>query len=364
LKKTGLRKIDHIRLAIEKPVESETDPGFKDVRLIHVGLPEMDLNDVDMSTTFLGRRLKAPLIIEPITGGVSEAAEINRNLAEAAEEAEVAIGVGSQRAALEDEDVAETYTVVREVASSVPVLANIGCPQLLSDEAEEHVKKVVDMLKADALMIHLNPLQEAIQPEGETCFRGVLRRMAEIVKTLPVPVIVKETGSGISREVAGSLKSIGVSIIDVAGLGGTNWAAVEHYRALEARNLQKARLGQSFRDWGIPTVASLLEVLSIPGIQVIASGGVRTGIDVAKAIALGAELAGLARPLLKPAVESGEAVKKALMTVVEELKVSMFLTGSPNIKTLKRAPLIITGETYEWVKQRGIMLGERSGENL
>lgn len=339
---------------MEKPVESNIDPGFKDVRLIHVSLPEMDLNDVDTTTVFLGRRLKAPLMIEPMTGGVPEAAEINRNLAEAAEEMGVAIGVGSQRAALENEEMVETYTVVRKAAPSAPVFANIGCPQLLSDEAEEHVKEIVDMLKADALMIHLNPLQEAIQPEGETRFRGVLKRMGEIVKTLSVPVIVKETGSGICREVAASLKSIGVSIVDVAGLGGTSWAAVEYYRALKARNLQKARLGQSFWNWGIPTVASLLEVLSVPGIHAIASGGVRTGIDAAKAIALGAELAGLARPLLKPAVKSGEAVKKTLTAIAEELKVSMFLTASRNVKALKKAPLIITGETYQWVKQRGL----------
>ncbi len=353
MKKTIGRKVDHIRVGIMESVESNIDPGFKDVKLIHNSLPEIDLGKVDISTDFLNYRLKAPLIIESITGGTPQATRINNNLAEAAEDVGIAIGVGSQRAALEDEKMIETYKIVREKASSVPVLANLGAPQLLNKKAEEYAREAIDMLNADALLIHLNALQEAVQPEGQTSFSGVIRMISKIVGKVNVPVIIKETGAGISHEVAECLKSTGVSIIDVAGLGGTSWAAVEYYRASRAQNDQKAKLGKTFWDWGIPTVVSLIEVGSIPEIKVIASGGVRTGIDVAKSLALGAELAGMALPFLKPAMKDSKQVKILLRNIAEELKTAMFLTGARNVSEMKKVPVVITGITKEWLSQRG-----------
>lgn len=349
-----MRKFDHIKIGIEESVESSIDPGFNDVRLIHNSLPEIDLVEVNTSTSFLNYHLQAPLVIEPITGGVPQAKRINSNLAEAAEDLGIAIGVGSQRAALEDVNMIETYTIVRDKAPSVPVFANIGSPQLVEEEAEEYAKEAVRMLNADALMIHLNPLQEAVQPEGQTNFKGITDRISKIAKKIKVPVIVKETGAGICREVAEHLKLAGITIVDVSGLGGTSWAAVEYYRALRARNLQKAYLGKAFWDWGIPTVTSLLEIRSVPGLKVIASGGVRSGIDVAKVLALGADLAGMALPLLKPATKDKDSVKNWLMNLVEELKVAMFLTASVNVNSLKKASLVIMGQTDLWIKQRGL----------
>ncbi len=352
-------------MAIEESVESNVDPGFSDIRLIHVSLPEINLNEVDVSTSFLNRRLRAPIMIEPITGGTLLAKGINSNLAEAAEDIGVALGVGSQRAALEDGQMIETYSIVRDKAPSVPILANIGCPQLLGEKAELYVKEAVKMLKADALVIHLNSLQEAVQPEGQTNFKGVVQKIREIVKKLNVPIIAKETGAGISREVAKRLKSAGVSMIDISGLGGTSWAAVEYYRAFRARNPQKARLGKKFWDWGIPTVASILEVKSISGMKVIASGGVRTGIDVAKSLAIGADyLAGMALPFLKPATKDSASVKNVLNNLIEELKTAMFLTGSPNIKFLKKASFVMIGQTKQWIEQRGINIGDVNEKDL
>ena len=353
LKKTIVRKADHLRLGITESVESNIDPGFNDVKLIHISLPEIDLAEVDVSVIFLNHHLQAPLVIESITGGTLQATRINRNLAEAAEEIGIAIGVGSQRAALEDEKMIETYNIVRDKAPSVPVLANLGAPQLLGEQAEEYAKEAVDMLNADALLIHLNALQEAVQPEGQTNFKGVIRMISKIVNEINVPVIVKETGAGISHEVAECVKSAGVSIIDVAGLGGTSWAAVEYYRASRAGKDQKARLGKTFWDWGIPTVVSLVEVSSISGIKAIASGGVRTGIDVAKALALGADLTGMALPLLKPAMKDSNQVKKILRNMIEELKTAMFLTGAVDVNEMRKVPLVITGMTREWLTQRG-----------
>ena len=353
MKKTIVRKIDHIQLGMTESIESNIDPGFKDVKLIHVSLPEIDLAEVDVSTSFINHRLQAPLIIESMTGGTPQAMKINCNLAEAAEDMGVAIGVGSQRAALEDEKMIETYSIVRDKAPSVPVLANLGASQLLGEEAEEHAKEAVRMLNADALLIHLNTLQEAIQPEGQTSFRGVTRIISKIIHKINVPVILKETGAGISHEVAKRLKSAGVSIIDIAGLGGTSWAAVEYYRASRVRKEQKAKLGKTFWDWGIPTVISLVEVSSIPGIDVIASGGIRTGLDVAKALALGADLTGIALPLLKPATEDSKQVKIILRNLIEELKTAMFLTGATDINEMKKTPVVITGMTREWLVQRG-----------
>jgi isopentenyl-diphosphate delta-isomerase len=354
LKKTSKRKYDHIKLGIEESFESKVDPGFKDIQLIHTSLPEINLDEVDVSTRFLKHHLNAPLIIEPITGGIPEASNINRNLAEAAEEIGIAIGVGSQRAALEDTNMINTYSIIREKAPSVPVLANIGCPQLLSEEAEEYIKNAINMLNADALVIHLNPLQESIQPEGQTTFRNVLLKIAEISKKINVPIIVKETGAGISYEIAKALKSTGISVIDVAGLGGTSWAGVEYYRALSLHDSIRKSLGICFWDWGIPTIVSLVEVLECTSLKTIASGGVRNGLDVAKAITLGADLGGLALPLLKAAVKSKKHLLDYLQKMVQEIKLTMFLTGSANIHSLKNKPVVITGKTAEWLTLRGI----------
>lgn len=355
LRITPSRKIDHIKIGIEEYIESNIDPGFKDVKLVHVSLPEINLNEIDTSTTFLNHHLHAPIIIEPITGGAPETKMINSNLAEAAEDFQIAIGVGSQRSALENEEMIDTYTIVRDKAPSVPVIANLGCPQLLDDNAEDLVRNAVSMLNADAIMIHLNALQEAVQPEGQTNFKGGASKISEVIKKISVPIIIKETGAGISREVAQKLQSIGVSIIDVAGLGGSSWAAVEYYRALKAQKKQKARLGKVFWDWGIPTVVSLVEVRSIDGLKLISSGGVRSGLDIAKSLALGADLAGMALPLLKPATKNVNQVRNFLNNIIEELRVAMFLTSSSTILSLKQTPFIIIGQTKEWLNQRKVM---------
>ncbi|MEM3606752.1 MAG: type 2 isopentenyl-diphosphate Delta-isomerase, partial [Candidatus Bathyarchaeia archaeon] len=309
-----------------------------------------------------GCNLNAPLIVEPMTGGTLKAMKINASLAEAAEKLKLGIGVGSQRAALEDSSLKKTYTIVREKASTTLVLANIGCSQILGEKGLERAKEAVDMINANALTIHLNPLQESIQPEGETNFKGVLNAISQVIKELSVPVIIKETGAGISMEVAKKLESIGVKFIDVAGLGGTSWASVEYYRAKTNFNKTLEALGKTFWDWGIPTVASLIEVKSSTKIKVIASGGIRTGLDVAKSIALGAEAAGLALPLLKQAVKGVKHTIEFLKIIIEELKTAMFLTGSKNLNELRNAPVIISGETSEWLFRRGINLNSYSAK--
>jgi len=348
-----IRKKDHIKLSITESIESNVDPGFEDIKLIHMSLPEIDFNEVDISTIFLKHDLQAPIVIESITGGTNQAMRINGNLATAAEDLGIAIGVGSQRAALEDKKMIETYSIVRDKAPSIPVFANIGAPQILYENAEDYVKEAIKMLDADALIIHLNVLQEVVQPEGQTNFRGLINKITEINRKISIPLIAKETGAGIAYEVAIKLKLAGVKIFDVGGLGGTSWAAVEYYRANKVREDQKAKLGKTFWDWGIPTVNSIIEVRSIPGIKCIASGGVRSGLDVAKAIALGADLAGMALPLLKPAMQNSKKVKNVLMNVIHELKTTMFLTGASNINEMRKVPLVICGNTREWLNQRG-----------
>ncbi len=353
---TGLeeRKGEHIRLSLEKNVSSTISPGLDDVKFIHMSLPEINLDEVTTSIKFLDHTLSAPLLIESMTGGTAQAERINRNLAEAAEEIGVAIGVGSQRAALKNPRLEKTFRVVRERAPSVPILANIGCSQLLDDDADTAVHKAIEMMQANALTIHLNPLQEAIQPEGETRFKGILDKIADLTSKIQVPLIVKETGAGISKEIAVKLSKAGVKYVDVAGVGGTTWAGVEHYRAEKRKDTRRANLGKLFWNWGIPTTVSLIETLATTDMKVIASGGVRSGIDIAKSLALGADLAGMALPFLSPATKNADLVKRKLNEVIEELRVTMFLTSSPTPPSLKKAPLVILGDTYTWLTQRGI----------
>lgn len=348
--KTPLRKADHIRICATKDVESGKSAGFEDVRLIHRAVPEIDMNEVDTSCTFMGHRLLLPLIVEAMTGGASPAKQINQRLAEAAQTLQVAMGVGSQRIALENPIFEESFRIVRENAPDVFLIANIGAPQLAMGYGPEEAKKAIDMISADALAIHVNMVQESVQPEGEPTAKRVIEEIREIVEDVGVPVIVKETGAGISAEDAVRLESAGVSCVDVGGVGGTDWARVESYR----RNSKKTEFrSHIFYGWGVSTAASLVEVTQTAKLMAIASGGIRDGLQVAKSIALGASAAGLARPLLNPAMKSCKAVEKAIHIIHRELRTAMFLTGSKTIDDLQRAPLVITGETYHWLTQRG-----------
>lgn len=325
---TARRKAEHLRLAMDRRNQLQAH-FFDDWRLEHDALPELSLDALDTHTSFLGRWLDAPVLISCMTGGTGEAGIINRNVAAAAQACGVAVGVGSQRAAIEDPSLAWTFQV-RELAPDVPLLANLGAVQLNHGYGLDECREAVDMIGADALVLHLNVLQEAIQPEGDTDFRGLLDRIGEVAVGLHVPVIVKEIGCGISASVARRLQRVGVHIVDVAGLGGTSWARIESRRAPDAE------LGERFAGWGIPTPDAIRQVAAVGDITVIGSGGVRTGIDVAKALALGASLAGLAQPFLGPARESAAAVEDRVRRIVRELRVAMLCSGAGNVDALSR----------------------------
>lgn len=343
------RKLEGIHISLKEDVQAKNATTLlEDVILIHNALPELNFDDIDTSTTFLNHKFSAPLLIDAMTGGTKEAAKINSNLAAAAEELGIGMGVGSQRAGLNSKEMAETYAVARKKAPSAFLIANIGGAQLVEGLDVKKIKKLIDMIKANAIAIHLNPLQELIQPEGEPRFKGVLESISKISSDLGIPVIVKEVGSGISREVAVRLEVIGVSAINVAGLGGTSWAAVEYFRAKKRKMNRKADLGELFWDWGIPTAASIIEVKRATDLPIIASGGVRTGLDVAKCIVLGTGLAGMAHPLLSAALKSEKEVANLLKKVVQELRSTMFITGVGTIKDLSRARYVITGRLSEW----------------
>jgi isopentenyl-diphosphate delta-isomerase len=346
---TSKRKLDHIRICLERSVESDIR-YFDDLALVHKAMPEICEAKIDTSCSFLGRRLNAPLIISAMTGGHPDTKEINVRLAKAAQEMKVALGIGSQRAALEDYAQVETFSAVREAAPDIPIVGNIGAVQLCKS-GPEVLERLAEMIDADAIAVHLNFLQESIQPEGDRDASGVIDAL-KTAASGPVPIMVKETGAGISREVASDLVAAGVKIIDVSGVGGTSWSAVEAYRAEEAGDLESLQMGRLFRSWGIPTPASIVECVSA-GAQVIASGGIRSGIDVAKSLALGASLAGTALPLLGPATRETSEVVKSLRGFERALRTSMFLTGSRDISKLKSAPIVIRGSTREWLEERG-----------
>ncbi len=327
--------------------------GFEDVHFIHQALPEIDRDKIHLNTEVFHHTFSAPILVGAITGGTHQATKINRCIAEAVEELRLGMGVGSQRAAIEEAKLEPTYRIVRERAPSAFLIANIGAPQLVQGYGVKEAEKAVEMIEADALAIHLNPLQEAVQPEGEANYSGVIQRIGEIVDKLSVPVIVKETGAGISTDTAKKLERIGVKGVDVSGVGGTSWAAVEYYRAELVEDEFHKRLGESFWDWGIPTVASLVEVSHSTELAVIASGGVRTGKDVAKTLALGANLASMSTPILRPATKSTSKVKEILNFLIEELRNTMFLVGARSIEELNKIPVVLLGKTAEWLEKRG-----------
>ena len=348
---TSARKRDHIRLSLERDVGfREKSTWFEYVELVHQALPELDFQEVSTETTFLGRKFSMPLLIEGMTGGTPEAAEINGNLAEAAERVNIPIGVGSQRAAIADPGLEYTFRVARERGPRAFLIANISGVQL-AKEGVEWAERAVEMIEADALAIHLNTLQEVVQPEGFAGFRGVRDAIERAVERLGVPVIVKEIGCGISREAAKMIEEAGASAIDVAGSGGTNWTLIEMLRA-EGVDEEKRALAEVFLEWGIPTAASLIEVASTVSIEVIASGGIRTGLDIVKAMALGARMGGMAHPFLKPATQSPGAVESRLMRVKREIQAAMFLTGCRHTEEITRSKAIILGPLLDWVRQR------------
>ena len=336
------RKLEHLLICENYDVEFKNKTtGFEDIELIHNVLPEIDKNEIDLSTEAFGKKLDSPLFITAITGGHPAAKEVNKQLAIAAENNGIALGVGSQRAACEHPELADTYTVVRENAPNCLLVGNIGAPQLNLAE------KAVEILDADILAIHLNPLQESIQPEGDLDARGHTDLIGQITDSVDIPVVAKETGCGISAESAKTLVDAGVDFIDIEGAGGTSWAAVETYRA------EDRYLGEIFWDWGIPTAVSTAEVTNAVDVPVISSGGIRNGLEAAKAIALGADAVGMALPFLKNC-KSQDALNTFINRFNDSLRIAMFLVGANNIEELKQSNLVIRGKTREWLNERGI----------
>ena len=336
------RKLEHLLICKNYDVEfKDKTTGFEDIELVHNALPEVDKNEIDLSTSVFGKKLDSPLFITAITGGHPAAKDVNKQLAIAAEEHNIALGVGSQRAACEHPELADTYSVVRENAPDCLLVGNIGAPQL------NLANKAVEILDADILAIHLNPLQESIQPEGDIDARGFLELISKITDLVDIPVMAKETGCGISAETAKQLVNAGISFIDVEGAGGTSWAAVETYRS------DDRYYGELFWDWGIPTAISTAEVVNAVDVPVISSGGIRSGLEAAKAIALGADSVGMALPFLKKSI-SQEELNQLINKFNDSLRIAMFLVGVNNIEELKQSKLVIGGKTKQWLEDREI----------
>jgi isopentenyl-diphosphate delta-isomerase len=333
------RKADHIRINLEEDVNfRQLTTGLERYHFLHQALPELDLAAVDTSLSLFGKRLRAPLLISSMTGGTEQAQRINRTLAEAAEISGIAMGLGSQRAALEDPALAVTFQV-RPIAPSVLLFANLGAVQLNYGYGVDHCRRAVDMIEADALILHFNAVQEAVQPEGDSNFSGLLAKVEQVCRALPVPVIAKEVGWGFAADTARRLAGAGVAAIDVAGAGGTSWSQVEMHRApTEIRR----RVAATFIDWGIPTAEAILAVKqSCPGLPIFASGGLRHGLDMAKCLALGASLGGMAGPFLKAAVKSLQAVLDEIEIARTELSVAMFAIGTASITELQQTERLV-----------------------
>ncbi len=336
------RKAEHVDIVSTKNVQANTiSTGFKDVHLIHKSLPEINLNDVKIETTFLGKKFNTPFIIDGMTGGYDGAFKINEALGIAAEKFGIGIGTGSQRVALKNPNVSDSFKIVRKKAPNAFIMGNIGVQQLKGKDGVKIIEKCIDMIDANAMAIHLNPLQEAVQNEGDPEYRDCLKSIEKIVNSISIPIIIKETGAGISGHIAKQLQEVGVSAINVSGAGGTSWAAVEHYRNINAKNLMMADIAKTFWDWGIPTAACVYQVSKMVNIPVIASGGIRNGLEIAKSIALGAKMTATAFPLLLSALKGNQNVNDNLKKLIHEIKISMFLTGSKNLIELSNADYVI-----------------------
>lgn len=333
---TSSRKSDHIRINLEEDVRSSLTTGLERFRFIHQALPELNLNDIDLAASLFDKQLQAPILISSMTGGTPEAKRINLVLAQAAQETGIAMGLGSQRAAIEDPSLEYTFQV-RNVAPDILLFANLGAVQLNYGYNLDECQRAADMIEADALILHLNALQEAVQTEGDTNFAGLLKKIEMVCNHLPIPVIAKEVGWGISLKAARQLIDAGVTAIDVAGAGGTSWSQVELYRA---KSESQARLAAAYIDWGIPTAESILNVRKVsPNLPILASGGIRTGVDISKCIALGACIGGMAGPFLKAANISVDATISTIQEIAREIQICMFAAGAGNIQALQQIEL-------------------------
>jgi len=360
LSQTSHRKGEHLKIALLPSSQTTSSAGWDDIHLLPVSLPELNLHQVDTSGDLAGASLAAPFVIASMTGGHPDSIPINERLAAAAQKLGVAVGSGSQRAALRDPSLARTYTVIRESAPDAVVLANIGVCQLVEQGSEPPLSKgeielAIGMLDAQFLIIHLNILEELVQPEGDSRLTGLVSAIESVVHWSPVPVVVKETGSGMTTETARLLDGAGVRIIDVGGAGGTSFSRIEGQRALERGDLHGARMGETFGGWGVPTAASVLEVKG-EGLTTIATGGIRTGLDGAKALALGADAIGIGKPVLSAAVESYEAVVDEMSAFIDELRIAMLLTGCATVAELRRHRPIVGGKVREWTQARGLVI--------
>ncbi len=344
---TESRKKDHILICLRRKVEGFKSTGFEDIEFIHWALPEINEDEIDMSIKFLGRKFDYPILINSMTGGHALAKKVNERLARFASKHNIPMGLGSQRAALENKKIADTYKIARDVAKDCFLIANIGINQVKN--YRDKLCDIINMVEANALAIHLNVLQEAIQGE-KINLKGILDLLKEIKKELEVPLIIKEVGFGICKEVAKKLSF--VDAIDVGGAGGTNFAVIEGYR-----NVRNANIAKTFASWGIPTALSLLEVVNNVNIPIIASGGIRTGLDVAKSLALGASIAGIALPFLRACMKGEKCLDNYFKKIITEVKVCMLTTNSKNVKDLKRSCLLIRGSLAEMARLRGIDIG-------
>ena len=351
------RKLEHVTIALEQDVSVPQRANWSDVHLVHQALPEVDLDDIDTSVSFLGHTLRYPIFVSSLTGGHPDVTQINQNLARAAEQYGLALGVGSQRAAIVNPDLASSYAITRESAPHAFLIANIGAPQLIPQTRHapftlEQIQRAIDMIGANALAVHLNSLQEAIQPEGDHRAAGEANALKTLTQHLSLPVIAKETGAGICREQALLLHSCGVSAIDVGGAGGSSMSALEAVRAQSRGNEQMKNTGLLYRDWGIATPIAVVEATTAR-LPLISTGGMRNGLDVARALALGASLVGIGFPFLKAASESYEKVCELLASIIAQLKVAMQLSGAATIEQLHQADVVVTGSSREWLTLRG-----------
>ena len=335
ISQTQSSKADHLRVCLESDVQfNNRTNGLDQYRFTHCCLPELNRNEIDIKTTFLGKQLGAPLLISSMTGGTEQAKMINYRLAKVAQHYKIAMGVGSERVAVENSKVADTFAV-RSLAPDILLFANLGAVQLNYNYGIDQCQRAIDILEADALILHLNPLQECIQTEGDTNFRGILDKISKLCCSLSVPVIAKEVGNGISSSMAKKLIDAGVGAIDVAGAGGTSWAKIEGERGKDP--LQR-RLGNTFGNWGLPTAECISAIRTLNSdIPLIASGGLRNGLEVAKAIALGADLSGLAWPFLQAAVKSEESLNLLVDILIAEITTVLFCTGNANLLELKKS---------------------------